>query len=91
MTTAYCGWVARAGLNRHRGALAMPIRLAGWLPRKSPYTLQGVNRRAITEGGVAAREVEWKGELFNNPFKPTRFAASRRLLAQASRRLSRAA
>jgi len=69
----------------------MPLQLLRWLPRESPYTFRGMKRRAITEGGVAARAIEMKAKLFNNPFKPTRFAASRRLLSQASRRLSRAA
>jgi hypothetical protein len=34
--------------------------------------------------------LEVEGVLSNKPMNPTRFAASRRLLAQASRRVSRA-
>lgn len=72
------------------GAVARQSLLRRWLPRKRRRLPAVVNRRAVTEGGVAARGVEVKGLLSNNPFNPTRFAASRRLLAQAARRDSRA-
>jgi len=48
------------------------------------------NRRAVTEGGVVARVLEVKDLLSNKPINPTHIAASRRLLAQAARRGSRA-
>jgi len=48
------------------------------------------NRRTVTEGGVVARVLEVKDLLSNKPINPTPFAASRRLLSQASRRGSRA-
>ena len=45
-----------------------------------------INRRAVTEGGVAARGVEVEAKLSNKRINATRFAASRRLLAHAARR-----
>jgi hypothetical protein len=46
--------------------------------------------RAVTKSGVAARRVEVSDLLYNKPINPPPFAASRRLLAQAARRDSRA-
>ena len=72
------------------GALAMPILLVRWLPRKR-RTLHAVfNRRTVAERGVAARKVEVRALLSNQPINPTHSAASCRLLAQAARRGSRA-
>jgi len=82
--------VPRAGRNFECGALAMPILLVRWLPRKRRTLHAFVNRRAVIEGGVAARVLEVKDLLSNKPMNPTHFAASRRLRAQAARRGSRA-
>jgi hypothetical protein len=68
----------------------MPILAVRWMPRKRRTLPAVVNRRAATEGGVAAVVAEVEAKLSNKPINPTHFAASRRLLAQAARRVSRA-
>jgi hypothetical protein len=60
------------------------MHLRRWLPRKRRTLSAVVNRRAVTEGGVVARTVNVKGVQSNNQFKPTHFAASRRLQKAAS-------
>jgi hypothetical protein len=56
------------------------------LPRNGRTLLPAINRRAVTEGGGAARELEVNDWLYNKPINPTPFTASRRLLPQAARR-----
>ena len=70
------------------GEVARPFHLRRWLPRERRTLRAVVNRRAVTEGGVAARDVVVKDLLSNKRINATHFAASRRLLAQASRRSS---
>jgi len=61
-----------------------------WLPRIGRTVAPFRSRRPITEGGGHRMVVDVKAPQSNKPINPTHFAASRRLLAQAARRVSRA-
>jgi hypothetical protein len=63
----------------------MPSALRRWSPRNGRTLLPAINRRAVTEGGDSAGELEVNDWLYNKPINPTPFAASRRLLSQAAR------
>ena len=76
------------GRMSQRGAIAASTHSVGWLPRNGRTLSAVADRRAVTVGGFAALEANVNAVLSNKPINPTHFAASRRLLAQASRRFS---
>jgi hypothetical protein len=96
----HCGAAALAGVQAplarferpgsRRGAVAMPNSFAPLAATKRSYTFSSHQPSRGHRGWARGSEANVKGVLPNKPINPTRFSASRRLLAQASRRASRA-